>query len=73
MTRKSRNAAVLKKIDGIERELAILKRDVIHNLVASRAPRKMKPSLFGSVRGGDVTEKMILESKHNLFRKLNNQ
>jgi len=32
----------------------------------------MKPSLFGSVRGGDVTEKMIQESKHNLFKKLNN-
>ena len=63
---------VLKKIDGIERELAKLKRDVIHNLVASGTLRKMKPSLFGSVRGGDVTEKMIQESKHNLFRKLNN-
>ena len=72
MTRKSQNTAVLEKIDGIERELAKLKRDVIHNLVASRPLRKMKPSLFGSVRGGDVTEKMIQESKHNLFRKLNN-
>jgi len=72
MTRKSQNTAVLEKIDGIERELAKLKRDVIHNLVARRSLRKMKPSLFGSVRGGDVTEKMIQESKHNLFRKLNN-
>jgi hypothetical protein len=72
MTRKSNNTAVLKKIDGIERELAKLKRDVIHNLVASGTPKKMKPSLFGSVRGGDVTEKMIQESKYNLFRKLNN-
>jgi hypothetical protein len=72
MTRKSNNTVVLKKIDGIERELAKLKRDVIHNLVASGTLRKMKPSLFGSVRGGDVTEKMIQESKHNLFRKLNN-
>ncbi|MFH0813482.1 MAG: hypothetical protein V2A69_11695 [Pseudomonadota bacterium] len=72
MTRKSSNTVVLKKIDGIERELAKLKRDVIHNLVASGTLRKMKPSLFGSVRGGDVTEKMIQESKHNLFRKLNN-
>jgi hypothetical protein len=72
MTRKSSNTVVLKKIDGIERELAKLKREVIHNLVASGTLRKMKPSLFGSVRGGDVTEKMIQESKHNLFRKLNN-
>jgi len=72
MARKLNNTAVLKKIDGIERELAKLKRDVIHNLVASGTLKKMKPSLFGSVRGGDVTEKMIQESKHNLFRKLNN-
>jgi len=72
MTRKSNNTPVLKKIDGIEREIAKLKRDVIHNLVAMGPLRKMKPSLFGSVRSGDVTEKMIQESKCNLFRKLNN-
>ena len=72
MARKLRNTAVLKKIDGIEREIAKLKRDVIHNLVARGPLRKMKPSLFGSVRSGDVTEKMIQESKRNLFRKLNN-
>jgi hypothetical protein len=72
MARKLRNAAVLDKIDGIEREIAKLKRDVIHNLVARGSLRKMEPSLFGSVRSGDVTEKMIQESKRNLFRKLNN-
>jgi len=71
MGRKSRNTAVLEKIDGMERELAKLKRDVIHNLVAVRPQRKAKPSLFGSVKGGDVTEKMIQESKQNLFRNLN--
>jgi hypothetical protein len=72
MTRKSNNTAVLKKIDGIKLEIAKLKRDVIHNFVASGTLRRMKPSLFGSVRSGDVTEKMIQESKCNLFRKLNN-
>ena len=71
MGHRSSNAVVLKKIDGIERELAKLKRDVIHSLVTSGTPKKIKPSLFGSVRGGDVTEKMIQGSKHNLFRKLN--
>jgi hypothetical protein len=55
-----------------QRPRGVYKRDVIHNLVASGTLRKMKPSLFGSVRGGDVTEKMIQESKYNLFRKLNN-
>jgi hypothetical protein len=72
MAQRTNSAVVLKKIDGIERELARLKRDIIHSLVAGGTPRKMKPSLFGRVRGGDVTEKMIQESKHNLFRKLNN-
>lgn len=72
MARKLSNTAVLQKIDGIEREIAKLKRDVIHNLVTRRPQRKMKPSLFGSVRSRDVTEKMIQESERNLFRKLNN-
>ena len=35
-------------------------------------PEELKTSLFGSVKGGDVTEKMIKESKRNLFRNLNN-
>jgi hypothetical protein len=73
MARKINNTAVLKKIDGIERELAKLKRDIIHSLVIKETPRKMKPSLFGSVKGGDITEKMIEESKHNLFRNLDAQ
>ncbi len=70
MARKLNNTAVLKKIDGIEGELARLKRDIIHSLVVREIPRKKKPSLFGSVKGGDITEKMIEESKHNLFRNL---
>jgi hypothetical protein len=72
MAHRPNNTVVLKKIDGMERELARLKRDIIHSLVAEGTSRRMKPSLFGSVRGGDVTEKMIQESKHNLFKKLNN-
>ena len=32
--------------------------------------KQIKPSLFGSVRGGDITDEMIRESKKNLFRKL---
>ena len=71
MARKSRDTAVLDKIDGMERDLAKLKRDVIHDLVVIRTQRKVKPSLFGSVKGGDVTEKMIQESKQNLFRNMN--
>jgi hypothetical protein len=32
--------------------------------------RKGKLTLFGSVRGGDVTEEMIQETKRALFRPL---
>ncbi len=31
---------------------------------------KQKPSLFGSVRGGDITDEMIETAKKNLFREL---
>lgn len=62
---------VLKQIDILELELIKLKRDVLHGLVVKEErPKKMKASLFGSVKGGDVTEEMIEESKHNLFRNL---
>lgn len=68
--RKSSTALVLKKIDGIERELAKLKRDIIHSLIMKESPKKSKQSLFGSIKAGDVTEKMIDESQRNLFRNL---
>lgn len=70
MARKSGAALVLKKIDGIERELAKLKRDIIHSLIIKQRSNKAKESLFGSIKGGDVTEKMIEESQRNLFRNL---
>jgi len=61
---------VLKQIDVLERELVRLKRDILRGLVAKEEPEKIKPSLFGRVRGGDVTEDMIEESKHDLLRNL---
>ncbi len=63
--------SLLKRVDALERELERLKRDILHNLISLRpqvvAPR---PSLFGSVRGGDVTEEMIEKAKGSLFRDL---
>ena len=59
---------VLKRVDVLERELAELKRDILHSLVVRAHPKKLKTSLFGSVRGGDVTDGMIDEPKRNLFR-----
>jgi hypothetical protein len=63
---------VLKQIDVLERELVRLKRDILHGLVVKERPKKLKTSLFGSVKGGDITEEMIEESKRKLFRNLSN-
>ena len=57
----------LKKIDDTQRQLELLKRE----LMKSIQPTKVKkPSLFGSVKGGEVTEEMIEEAKRSLFREL---
>lgn len=61
---------VIKQVNVLERELARLKRDILHSLVVEEQPKELKVSLFGSVRGGDVTEKMVKESQRNLFRHL---
>lgn len=71
MSNKINAMSILKKVDILEQELARLKRDVLHSLVVEEKPKEMKPSLFGRVRGGDVTEEMIEEGKRGLFRKLN--
>ena len=70
MNRKLNTSIALKHLDVLERELIRLKRDIHHGLTARKKSNKIKPSLFGSVRGGDVTNEMINESKNNLFRKL---
>lgn len=62
---------VLKQIDTLERELVRLKRDILHTVAFKPPKKKHKPSLFGSVKAGDITEDMIEEGKHNLFRSLN--
>lgn len=72
MANKLSTATILKHIDVLERELTKLKRDILSGFAVIEKPEKLKTSLFGSVKGGDVTEEMIEESKHNLFRNLNN-
>ncbi len=63
-------SAVMKQIDYLELELSRLKRVLLHSLPAVEKQRKMKPSLFGSVKGGDITDAMVEESKKSLLRKL---
>ncbi|MFQ5794093.1 MAG: hypothetical protein ACE5JP_03475 [Candidatus Bipolaricaulia bacterium] len=60
---------LLERVERLERELEQLKRDLIQNLAITAEPsRPQKPSLFGSVRGGDISEEHIEEAKRNLFR-----
>jgi hypothetical protein len=61
-------SVALKRIDLLERELATLKRDILHGSTARKTAKKEKPSLFGSVRAGDISGEMIDESKRKLFR-----
>lgn len=68
MIAKIKESNVLKQIDVLERELVDLKRVVIHSLLAKTETEKAKASLFGSVRGGDITDEMIEGSKRDLFR-----
>jgi ribosomal protein L9 len=57
---------VLKRIGDLEREIEYIKRDLLHLEVKP----KRKLSLFGSVRGGDITDEMIEKAKADLFREL---
>jgi len=57
---------VLKRLGDLEREIECIKRDLLHVV---EQPRK-KSSLFGCVRGGDVTEEEVEEAKKGLFREL---
>lgn len=61
---------ILKRIDSLGHEVGCLKRDFLHGLTTEPKGRRVKPTLFGSVRGGDVTEQMIEEAKQSLFRPL---
>jgi len=61
----------LHRLDRLEQELEQLKRDLLRQLVAGTASQYVaKPSLFGSVKGGDITDEMIEDSKENLFKHL---
>jgi hypothetical protein len=57
---------VLKRLGDLEREIEYIKRDLLH--VVEQPSRKA--SLFGCVRGGDVTEEEVEEAKKELFREL---
>lgn len=59
---------LLKRIDAVQRQLELLKRELVRSVQPTK--RRAKASLYGSVKGGDVTEEMIDEAKRSLFRDL---
>jgi len=59
---------ILARVGNIERTLEFLKRDIIKGIEPYE--KEASTSLYGSVRGGDITEEMIDEAKRALFRDL---
>lgn len=69
MNNKQGANVLLKKVNNLEREIEELKRDIIRNLSLKVKKQKIiKRTLFGSVRGGDVTIQMIDEAKRRVLR-----
>ena len=68
---KAQRENLLQRVDRLEQELEQLKRELLHQLAVSTvSPSAGKPSLFGCVQGGDITEQMVEESKKKLFQGL---
>jgi hypothetical protein len=61
---------LLYRVHRLEQELEQLKRALLQQLAVQPAHPTGKPSLFGCVRGGDVTEAGIEEAQRGLFRNL---
>jgi len=59
---------ILERVSNVERILEFLKRDIIKGIEIE--PKEASISLYGSVKGGDITEEMIDEAKRALFREL---
>ncbi len=67
-SKKLDTEVILERVSDIERTLEFLKRDIIKGIELSE--EKERISLFGSVKGGDITEEMVDEAKRSLFRDL---
>jgi len=65
-----RQETLLQRVGTLAREIECLRRDLLRSRITEFQVRQPKPTLFGSVRGGDVTEEMIQEAKRALFRPL---
>lgn len=61
---------LLQRVDALSRELEQLKRDLLRGAGRSTAVPARKPTLFGSVPAGDITDEMIEHARKDLFREL---
>ena len=62
---------LLGRVRRLETELEHLRRDLLHRLGPAANPSTtVLASLFGKLRGGDVTEDMVEEAKRGLFRNM---
>jgi hypothetical protein len=61
---------LLQRIKTIEREMEQLKRDLLRSWNKTSYKNKTKQTLFGSVRGDDITPEMITDARKSLFRHL---
>jgi hypothetical protein len=66
--RKLDTEIILERVDDIEKTLEFLKRDIIKGIELFE--KEARISLYGSVKGGDITEEMIDRAKRTLFRDL---
>jgi hypothetical protein len=67
-THPMNNPMFLQRLNHLSREVEKLKREWL--LSEERRVITPRPSLYGSVRGDDVTEGMIEDAKKSLFRDL---
>lgn len=61
---------LLRRVDVLGRQVEQLRRDLLRGVAVQPAAPRQKPSLFGSVRAGDITDEMIAEAQRDLFRPL---
>lgn len=59
---------LLARVRTLERQIEYLKRDLLWSLTTEPKQQGTKPSLYGSVQGGDVTGGLIEQAKRQVLR-----
>ncbi len=62
--------ALLRRVDALARDLERLRRDVLRAMTRAGSVPTRKPTLYGSVEAGDVTDEMIGAARQDLLRPL---